>query len=258
MEGDSIMPSTKSSLMTDLENLGIKPDGTLLVHSSMKSIGDVEGGADTVLNALSEYMEDGLLVFPTHTWSYINQDGAIFDVRQSPSCVGLLSELFRQRPGVHRSLHPTHSVAALGRDAEEFVSGDERFHTPCARGSVWGRLIDRHAEVMLIGVDQTRNTFLHGVEEWAGIPDRLADRPMELYTLKLDGTRIHVPVYGHTTPVWDHYPKVDDILKARGIMRMGAFGQAAVRLCEASRTAKLIGDLLSQFPDLFSNDKPLE
>ncbi|MFD0960598.1 AAC(3) family N-acetyltransferase [Paenibacillus chungangensis] len=248
---------TKSSLIKDLENLGIDSNGTLLVHSSMKSIGNVDGGADTVLNALSEYMNNGLLVFPTHTWSYINHDGAVFDVRQSPSCVGILSELFRKRPGVHRSLHPTHSVAALGRDAEDFVSGDERFQTPCARGSAWGRLIDRHAAILLIGVDQSRNTFIHGAEEWAGIPDRLSDRPMELYTLNREGTRIRVPVYGHTTPAWDHYPKVDDILKARGIMHMGRFGQAETRLCAAPKTAELIGDLLRQSPELFSNDKPL-
>ena len=47
--------------------MNIDQNGTIIVHSSMKSIGEVEGGADTVLDAFSEYMKDGLLVFPTHT-----------------------------------------------------------------------------------------------------------------------------------------------------------------------------------------------
>lgn len=64
---------TKASLLQDLDNLKIAPHGTLLVHSSMKSIGDVEGGPDTVLDALSEYMNDGLLVLPTHTWASKNR-----------------------------------------------------------------------------------------------------------------------------------------------------------------------------------------
>lgn len=57
----------KQDLLKHLKELGINGNGTLLVHSSMKSIGQVEGGADTVLDALSEYMKNGLLVFPTHT-----------------------------------------------------------------------------------------------------------------------------------------------------------------------------------------------
>ena len=109
---------TKSDLMTGLAALNIDPRGTLLVHSSMKAIGPVEGGADTVLDALSEYMKDGLLVLPTHTWRSVAGEHNVFDVLHEPCCVGILPELFRQRPGVIRSLHPTHSVAALGRDAQ--------------------------------------------------------------------------------------------------------------------------------------------
>lgn len=59
--------------ITDLINcitaIGIKPDNTVLVHSSMKAIGEVESGADTVLNAFIEYMKSGLLIFQTHTWA---------------------------------------------------------------------------------------------------------------------------------------------------------------------------------------------
>ena len=78
-------------------------------------------------------------MLPTHTWSYINADNPKFYVDQSPSCVGILPELFRKRPGVVRSSHPTHSVAALGQDAKAFTNDDHRFDTPCARGSAWGR-----------------------------------------------------------------------------------------------------------------------
>ncbi|MDN6193702.1 MAG: AAC(3) family N-acetyltransferase, partial [Alkalibacterium sp.] len=59
---------TKTSLMDDLKQLNIKKQGTLLVHSSYKSIGDVKGGPATVLDSLSRYMKEGLLVLPTHTW----------------------------------------------------------------------------------------------------------------------------------------------------------------------------------------------
>ena len=65
---------TKKELQTQLSEMGLRPDDTLLMHSSMKAIGDVEGGADTVLDALMEYFSDGLLLLPTHTWASINAD----------------------------------------------------------------------------------------------------------------------------------------------------------------------------------------
>ncbi|HQC52299.1 MAG TPA: AAC(3) family N-acetyltransferase, partial [Lentisphaeria bacterium] len=137
---------TYASLTHDLELSGIRRQDTLLVHSSMKSIGQVEGRADTVLDALSDYLQDeGLLVFPTLTWSNVNAEQPVYSVRDTPSVVGILPELFRQRPGVRRSLHPTHSVAALGRDAEDFVEGHERFDSPAALGSPWDRLRQRRA-----------------------------------------------------------------------------------------------------------------
>ena len=84
---------TQESLLHQLHQLGIDGQGTLLMHSSMKSMGEVEGGADTVLDALTEYMKDGLLVLPTHTWSTINADNPMFHVESSPCCVGILPEL---------------------------------------------------------------------------------------------------------------------------------------------------------------------
>ena len=92
---------TKSDLLADIKNMGVNPQGALLIHSSMKAIGPVEGGADTVLDAWCQYMGEGLLIFPTHTWKYIGQgkEQTVFDSRTLPSCVGILPELFRHRSG---------------------------------------------------------------------------------------------------------------------------------------------------------------
>lgn len=249
---------TLEDLMKQLEQSGVRANGTLLVHSSMKSIGAVEGGADTVLDALSSYMEGGLLVLPTHTWSTINADNPRFYVNTSPCCVGILPELFRQRPAVIRSWHPTHSVAALGRDAEEFTSGAHQFDTPCARGSVWGKLLDRKATIMLVGVDLKRNTFIHGVEEWVDIPGRMTDEHEELITVLPDGTEIPVPSRRHCGLSWsEHFWKVEPILLERGAMTMGQLGDAVVRTCDAEAVATVITEMLLAYPDLFSDNEPL-
>ncbi|MDU4698355.1 MAG: AAC(3) family N-acetyltransferase [Paenibacillus sp.] len=250
---------TQESLLNDLKALGLDGTGTLLMHSSMKSIGEVEGGADTVLDAFITYMKKGLLVLPTHTWSYINQEQPRFEVAHSPVCVGILPELFRKRPGVVRSWHPTHSVAALGREAKAFTAEDHLFDTPCARGSSWGKLLDRKATILLVGVDLKRNTFIHGVEEWVDIPGRLTDDHEMLYTITPDGTEISVPSRRHCGLSWsEHFWKVDEVLEARGAMRKGKLGDAVVRVCDAALVAEVITEMLKEDPDLFSDNEPLK
>ncbi|MDF2958889.1 MAG: family N-acetyltransferase [Paenibacillus sp.] len=249
---------TKSALIEQLGQMDIDRRGTILVHSSMKSIGDVEGGADTVLDALSEYMKDGLLVLPTHTWSYINADNPRFYVEDSPSCVGILPELFRKRPGVIRSWHPTHSTAALGRDAASFTAGDEQFDTPCARGSSWGKLLDRQAAILLVGVDLRRNTFMHGVEEWLDIPGRMTDSHQQLYTVLADGTEIAVPSRRHCGLSWSqHFWKVEEVLERRGALDKGRLGDAEVRVCGTVKLMEVLSEMLRVCPELFSDNEPL-
>ncbi|MGD0033796.1 AAC(3) family N-acetyltransferase [Paenibacillus illinoisensis] len=249
---------TQQSLFEQLHQLGIDGRSTLLVHSSMKSMGEVEGGADTVLDVFTDYMKDGLLVLPTHTWSTINASNPMFHVESSPCCVGILPELFRKRPGVVRSWHPTHSVAAIGQDAVAFTKDDHLYDTPCARGSAWGKLLDRKATILLVGVDLKRNTFIHGVEEWVDVPGRLTDEHEQLYTVLPDGTEISVPSRRHCGLSWsEHFWKVDEVLQRKGAMRIGRLGGAIVRVCDAAMVEAVITEMLRANPDLFSDNLPL-
>lgn len=250
---------SKEDLLIQLDALKIDREGTLLVHSSYKSMGEVEGGPDTVLDALSDYMKEGLLVLPTHTWKYINKDNPVFDVKESPSNVGILTELFRQRKDVIRSEHPTHSVAALGKEAAEFTEGEYHFNTACARDSVWGKLVDRHAQILMLGVDLTKCTFIHGIEEWEDVPNRLSDTPELLYSVLHSGEKVAIPTYRHTGPDWsERFWKVDDILDEEGAQLKGKLGDAAVRVVDAKRTTELLSELLNKNPNLFTENEPLE
>lgn len=249
---------TQTELLQQLEKLGIDKKGTLLVHSSYKSLGPVAGGPKTVLDTLATFMAEGLLVLPTHTWKYINADNPEFHVAESPSNVGILTDLFRKREGVVRSWHPTHSVAALGEDAEAFTAGDEKCDTPCARNSAWGRLLDREAKIMLVGVDLTRNTFIHGVEEWLDIPGRMTDTHEMLYTVLPDGTKIPVPSRRHCGLSWsEHFWKIDEVLQKTGAMWLGELGDAEVRVCDTVKLTAVITKMLQRNPELFSDNKPL-
>ena len=192
------MAYTKQSLKQDLAAMGLTGAETILIHSSMKSIGEVEGGADTVLDALMEHFAQGLLLLPTHTWRFMDGGNTVFDVRNSPCCVGILPELFRQRPGVIRSLHPTHSMAAYGKDAAAYLAGELETSTPCAPGGCYDRLRTVHGKILLLGVTHARNTFIHSVEEVLNVPHRLTDKPLKLTVVDEAGE-------SHTAYMRRHY-----------------------------------------------------
>lgn len=252
---------TKETLLRDIGGMGINPQGTLLIHSSMKAIGPVEGGADAVLDAWSAYMKEGLLIFPTHTWRQIGKETLTFDSRALPSCVGILPELFRRRPGVVRSLHPTHSVAVLGKGAAEFTAGEENRTTPCPRDGCWGKLLDRDAEILFLGCTLRSNTFLHGVEEWEGIPDRLAPNIQPITVIGPQGEEYHVDMHRHNClacdDVSENYIKMEPVFAKCGAIRYGRFGDAKCVVGSARKMWEATVRLLKKEPNLFVTADPV-
>ncbi len=250
---------TKKDLIKSFKKIGIDPEGTLLVHSSMKAVGEVEGRADTVIDAFMEYMENGLLIFPTHSWSEENNEDNIFNPKTEKSCVGILTNIFRKREGVVRSLHPTHSLAAYGEEAEEFISNEEKFNTPCPRKGCYGKLYDREAHILFLGCTLKNNTFIHGVEEWNDIPNRLGDNAVK-YKIKLKDKVIQRPIYPHQAPIEDiskNYDKLKKPLLTKNICVKGKIGDADSYLCQAKEMADLTTTFLQKNKDLFLDDQPI-
>ena len=240
---------TKLDFLNQLNELGINPTGTLKVHLSYKAIGDVEGGGETVLDALSAYMKDGLLVLPAHSWNNVREQNPVMDVLHTPTCVGAMTELFRKRPYVVRSQHPTHSVAALGKDVEAFVKGEERLETPCGKGGCYYKLWERDAQILLIGVNFNRNTYIHGIEEWDGAKDTLSPNSADYYVITKEGNRIHTPQYRHCAPLGSHtFSKLEPEALHKGILTLGKFGDATARLTTAKALRTMVAAHLAVAP----------
>lgn len=250
---------TKSELMQDIKKMGVDPYGTLLIHSSMKAIGPVEGGAETVLDAWCDYMQNGLLIFPTHTWASIGKERPVYDSRIEPSCVGILPELFRKRPGAFRSLHPTHSVAAMGKEAMTYISGEEKSDSPCPRTGCWGKLLDRDADILFLGCQLRSNTFIHGVEEWNQIPNRVNKETVPLTMIGPKGEAYHIDMHRHscseTDDISQYYVILEEPFAKLGAIRYGKFGDAKCIIGNARKMEDITTSLLKRDPDLFLHGK---
>ena len=252
---------TKESLIKDIENSGIRRGGTLLIHSSMKSIGKVEGGADTVLDAFIEYMKDGMLLFPTHSWSDKNLVGGIYDPKIEPACVGILPNLFMKREGVIRSMHPTHSVAALGKRAKEYVLRDEDVYTPCPRHGCFGGLYDEGAQLLFLGASLKTNTFIHSLEEYHNIPNRINSKTRRIKLIYENGDIREIDFAGHYSTLGDvsqNYDKLLNPMLKKGFAKETKIGDALSYVVEVKPMADWVIRLLWENPALFDDDKIIE
>jgi len=240
---------TKTDLAAHLGELGVDPKGTLMVHLSYKAIGETQGRGETVLDVLAEYMEPGLLVLPSHTWDNVSIENPVMDVLYTPACAGALTEIFRKRPSVYRSLHPTHSLAALGKEAKEFLSGEEHIATPCGKGGAYYKLWERNAQILLIGVNFTRNAFIPGIEDWDGALGSTSEEKTDMYVISYEGNRIYTPQYRHCSRVGSGtFSKLEPDALRQGILTLGRFGDATTRLMRARPLREMVAAILKRDP----------
>lgn len=219
------MNITRKQLIHDFTQLGLKNGDAVLVHSALSAIGRVEDGADGVIDALLEVLgNEGTLLMPALS-------SGIFDPAESPSKVGIITETFRRRQGVLRSFHPSHSVTAFGRLAEELTREHLNCPTACGEGTPYAKLMDAGGKILLLGVDQDRNTSLHTLEAIMRLP-YLKTITRE-YRDPADGEIKTLEIHEYPGPHRD-FIGLDRLFREAGIMRVGKAGKAVCRLIDAA------------------------
>ena len=231
---------TKREIEAFLEENGVKRDDKITVHAALRSVGPIEDGADGLIDAMRDYLKEGILLIPTHTWDEVSKKHPYYDVQSSVPCIGTLAKVAAFRPGGVRSLHPTHSVAAFGKDAADYVRGEEKSGSPAPVGSCLSRLYEENGKVLLIGVGHNRNTYLHSVDERLNLPDRLNPEGYVITIKDYDGNEIQTPPFhGHycsaTSDVSQFYPNYKEALEYTGAVSYAQLGNALVYVCDVRK-----------------------
>jgi aminoglycoside 3-N-acetyltransferase len=162
---------SKQDIIEDLLKIGIHKGDVLMVHSSLSKIGYVQEGAKSLVEALIEVIgTDGHLLMPnspndSFQLEYI-QSIDEFDVLNSPSKLGAISEYFRKFPGVKRSAHPTEPVSCWGPDKAFFVDSHFGNLTPYDQNSPFYKVIEKRGKILYLGVTlDNAGTHLHTLED---------------------------------------------------------------------------------------------
>src|SRR5690625_889179 len=194
---------TITSLKSDLKRIGIKEEMTLIVHSSLNSIGWVSGGALTLIQAIQETITNqGTLIMPSHStdlsdpkdwinpkanknlWEIIRKDMPAFDPQITPTYgLGVVPELFRTLPNVKRSNHPAYSFSAWGKE-KDYILNNHSLNNGLGEESPLARIYDLNGYVLLLGTDYDSNTSMHLSEHRVGVFPRTTEKSPVIYKNK--------------------------------------------------------------------------
>lgn len=229
-------------LTKQLLALGVRPGGVLVVHTSFKQVGRVDGGPLGLIAALRAALgPDGTLVMPTMT------DGASrFDPASTPTYeMGITAETFFRQPGVLRSTHPGASFAAEGPLAAR-ICQPQPLSPPHGPDSPIGRVVDHAGQVLLLGVDHDANTSLHVAEALAQVPYAV-EHPC---VVECDG-RVETVLIAETDHCCQGFNQMNALLRACGLQHEARVGAAHARLCDARVVVELARAELARDPLYF-------
>jgi len=246
---------SEAQIIVDLKNLGVRTGGIVLVHSSLSSLGYVRGGALTVIRALQSAIGPrGTLVIPTHSWEIMERGARVFNASETPSCVGTISEEFRKFQGVRRSLHPSHSVAALGPLSSELTDRHQYCSTPCGAGSPYENILKQGGQILFLGVTLDSNTAFHTIEAIADLPYLMKQTPDNFTIIDADGKRKELPIRRHEAGIARRFSEWENLLCENGILQKGLVGNARCLLVEGKSFLDFMMKRVGEDPKLFLCD----
>ena len=254
---------TKDIIVDALKKFDIEKDSVLLVHSSLKALGYIDGGADTVIDSLKETVPEGTLVMPTlsqKNWDTVFEDWSL----DRPSDTGLITEVFRCRKDSLRSDNATHSVAASGKHAEDIVGGNPKggarygiFGDYCfSSESPWQRMYDSRkrygvkAYVMFWGCTMKYHTFKH-FSEYRFVEDVLGGISDPEKRLEIRDKLTHYTTWKRAPLVWPFYSSADfqSRLEKLGIARKLSLGEGELILCDIFDAVNEVDKALREEPE---------
>ncbi|HSH65974.1 MAG TPA: AAC(3) family N-acetyltransferase [Bacteroidia bacterium] len=246
---------TSLMIETDLRNIGIKEGDNVMLHSSLSKIGYVENGPKTLVDAVLNIIgEKGTLLCPSfahQTFSkyYLDTD-PVFDIVNSPSKAGAVTEYIRKLPGVRRSFHPTDAVCAIGPLADYFTNSHFGQLTPHNENSPFYKLTVKNGKILNIGVPlSTSCTNVHVIEDV--IDFNLPVYHKKIYNVKMineNGEQCHMKTKVHD-PLFSQKRKPDELIplfQKEGIMKFGKIGEASANLVQAKGLLEVMIKLYQQ------------
>lgn len=163
---------SKQELEDKINSLNI--DSDVMLHTSMMNVGRFQGGVkfvtETIINKVDISKHTLLVSALPFRGSFKNylEEKPVFDVKRSPIAMGAINERIAEMPNAQRSIHPTHSVVAIGKNADKYVYEHHLDKTPFGPHSPYYKLLENRGKLLLLGAKLNNLTFVHIIEDMLG------------------------------------------------------------------------------------------
>jgi aminoglycoside 3-N-acetyltransferase len=247
---------TYKKIATVLENSGLSKDDNVMVHSSLRSFGNVEGGAESVVKSLQTVIgPEGTLIMPTFTLSFLKAKESVLDILNTPSETGLITEVFRTQENVLRSKHITHSVAVWGKCAKEVASLETV--TAWGKNSPFQWLLKHNGKVLMLGVGYDRCTMVHKAEEDVQVPYRKMKSFPLAKTVLPDGQieKNCSQVYYLRDNFKSDLSKIAALIEKSDINKTAMIGMAKIRIAGSFDIYQFAINAIQQDPNILIDTK---
>ena len=223
----------------------------LLVHSSYKSFGGVEGGPQTVIEALKHILsKEGTLIVPTFNYNFC--DGEPYDIKKTPSKMGVISELIRNDSNSKRSLDPVFSFAIFGKHRDYLAN--LRYYHSFGPDSIFAKLRELDAKIMIIGLTYNESvTFFHHIEETQGCDYRFFKEfhgKITDYNGNEKEEKIILFVRDIERGIQNDVDKMGVIMEREGIVKKKIIGKSEIKLMKANDVYQRTVDEMKENPHI--------
>ena len=238
-------------LVAEFKRIGLEEKDVVFLHSSFKSFGGVEGGPQTVIDALiSTLGNEGTLIVPRFNFDFCTY-GTPWDIRTTPSHMGIITEFVRKDPRSFSVFHPIYSFSIIGKHAKELVK--HRYKGSYSKDSIFHKLRILDAKILQIDRVYKGTTMFHYVEEMLGVDYRyfknftgiVTDENGRSYE---DTFNIYVRDLesGFVTNVLP----IGKILEEEGVLKIDRIGDATTWYMKAEDMYRVTADAIKKNPHI--------
>jgi aminoglycoside 3-N-acetyltransferase len=244
------------ALVRALHALGIRSGDSVMVHSAFEDHHGFQGSTETLIDTFLEALgpQGNLLMvslpYRSSTLDYLERLKQ-FDVRKTPSAMGLVSEFFRRRSAVLRSLHPTHPVLVQGPRADWFIEGHETCVYPCGPGTPFAKLREAGGKVAFFNVSFAYFTFFHHLEHVVRphLPFQLYhEPPFDVPVIDRAGRRSSVRTYAFSREVLRRrrFAILEAWLWKHGVIHKRRIGASSLLLVDLADVMRSVDEMVRQ------------
>lgn len=196
---------TKQEINSIFDVLDLNCD--VFLHSSLRNFGyEIEGGKEMVVKTIIDHIDldkytllAPALPFKTSMKEFLDSTKSL-DMSIVPNEMGAVSNAIGKMEGCLRSLHPTHSVVAIGAKAIDYTSTHHLDNTPFTVNSPYYKIMENKGKILLFGVGLGNLTFPHVIEDLLGeyFPEKVYNEKVyAVEIVDLDGTKHNVTTRCH-------------------------------------------------------------